>query len=249
MMPSPELLLYSAAVFLLAGLVKGVLGLGLPTVVIALLALALPPAQAAALLVVPSFVTNLAQGAVGGHLAHLVRRLWPAVLGIVLGTASGGWLAAAAFGLDAGAATRTALGLTLVVYAATALAGRIPAFSRGAERLLGGPAGFLSGVMGASCGVFVFPIAPFLQALGLGRSELSQALGLAFTVATLALAGSLARADQLGPGDLLWSAAGVLPALAGMALGMRLRDRLQPRVFRLVFLLGLAAVGLHLALT
>ena len=45
--------------FVLAGFVKGVIGLGLPTVAMGLLAIVMPPAQAAALLVVPSFLTNV----------------------------------------------------------------------------------------------------------------------------------------------------------------------------------------------
>ena len=69
------LLLVAVATFLLAGFVKGVVGLGLPTVVMALLALALPPAQAAALLIVPSAVTNVWQFAAGprGSRARLLR--------------------------------------------------------------------------------------------------------------------------------------------------------------------------------
>lgn len=45
--------------FLLAGFVKGVVGLGLPTVAVGMLGLVMPPAQAAALLVAPSMVTNV----------------------------------------------------------------------------------------------------------------------------------------------------------------------------------------------
>jgi len=50
-----------AATFLLAGLVKGVVGMGLPPVAIGIMALAMPPAQAAALVLVPAFVTNIWQ--------------------------------------------------------------------------------------------------------------------------------------------------------------------------------------------
>jgi hypothetical protein len=62
------------AIFVLAGFVKGVIGLGLPTVAMGLLALVMTPAQAAALLVVPSFLTNVWQ-AMGPELTPLVRRL------------------------------------------------------------------------------------------------------------------------------------------------------------------------------
>ena len=110
------------------------------------------------------------------------------------------------------------------------------------------PTGLATGLLSAASGIFVFPSAPYLQALGLGRADLAQALGLAFTVATVALAGSLAGGAGLAAADLAWSAAGVLPALAGMALGARLRDRLDPDLFRRLFLLALGATGLHLAL-
>ena len=57
-MPEP-LLIFLAAAFLFAGFVKGVLGLGLPTVSMGLLAVTMPPAQALAIVIVPAVVTNV----------------------------------------------------------------------------------------------------------------------------------------------------------------------------------------------
>ena len=76
----------TAGAFLAAGFVKGVIGLGLPTVAIGLLGLLMTPAQAAAILVVPSLVTNIWQFVVGGDLLALVRRMWPMLIGICVGT-------------------------------------------------------------------------------------------------------------------------------------------------------------------
>jgi len=81
----------AVATFLLAGLVKGVIGLGLPSIAIGLLALVMTPAQAAAIMVVPTFVTNVWQMLVGPHLVTLVRRMWLLLVGSVVGI----WLAAA----------------------------------------------------------------------------------------------------------------------------------------------------------
>ena len=61
--------------FLLAGTVKGVVGLGLPTVAMGMLGLAIAPAQAAALLIIPSIVTNAWQLVAGGQLRALIKRL------------------------------------------------------------------------------------------------------------------------------------------------------------------------------
>ncbi|EPN86571.1 membrane protein, partial [Pseudomonas syringae pv. actinidiae ICMP 19101] len=62
--------------FLLAGTVKGVIGLGLPTVAMGLLGLVMLPPQAAALLIIPSAFTNVWQLATGGSLRPLLKRLW-----------------------------------------------------------------------------------------------------------------------------------------------------------------------------
>jgi len=56
-------LAFACATIVLAGFVKGVIGLGLPTVAMGHLDVAMTPAQAAALLAVPSFVTNVRQAA------------------------------------------------------------------------------------------------------------------------------------------------------------------------------------------
>ncbi|MCP4766807.1 MAG: TSUP family transporter [Gammaproteobacteria bacterium] len=68
------------ATFLLAGTVKGVIGLGLPTVSLAILTVAIDLPSAMALLLVPSFATNLWQAVVGGNARVLMLRLWPFLL-------------------------------------------------------------------------------------------------------------------------------------------------------------------------
>jgi hypothetical protein len=76
---------FGAAVFFFAGLAKGVSGLGLPTVGIGLLSIAMPPAHAAALMVVPALITNIWQMLSGPGLWRLVRRLWLMELGVCFG--------------------------------------------------------------------------------------------------------------------------------------------------------------------
>ena len=75
------LLLFIAAAFLLAGFVKGAIGLGLPTVSMGLLAVTMPPAHALAIVIVPAIVTNIWQTFVGPYLRDIIRRLWPLMAG------------------------------------------------------------------------------------------------------------------------------------------------------------------------
>src|SRR5271169_3835231 len=133
-MPSEHLpLIVAALTFLLAGLVKGVIGLGLPTVSMGLLSLVMPPAKAASLLIVPSFATNVWQLAAGRSFRPLAYRLWPMLAGVVLGTLAGTGLLT---GSHAGQAA-TALGVLLVLYAAMGLSSARFSIAPAAEWWLG----------------------------------------------------------------------------------------------------------------
>ncbi|UVL03194.1 sulfite exporter TauE/SafE family protein [Pseudomonas sp. B21-047] len=238
----PALTLLVVITFLLAGTVKGVIGLGLPTIAMGLLGLAMPPAQAAALLIVPSTLTNLWQLAAGGHLLALLRRLGPMLAMIFVGTLAGSaWL-----GINSGPWAVHALGAALVAYAVYGLIGPGLSVAHRREWWLGPICGLVTGVVTAATGVFVMPAVPYLQSLGLNRDEMIQALGLAFTVSTVALALGLAVQDALGGQALGASLLMLAPALVGMLAGQWLRQRISAALFKRCFFIGLAVLGGHL---
>lgn len=231
-----------AAVFILAGMVKGVIGLGLPTLSMALLAVWMSPAAAAALLIVPSLVTNVWQLQPWRGLGRLARRLGGMQMGIVAGTLLGAWL----FGAPDGAGARVALGIALVAYAAWLLLAPPLALDARHEPWLGPLVGAVTGGITAMTGVFVIPAVIYLQALSLPRDALIQAMGLSFTTSTLALALALAGRDSYSTPLLGASLAMLLPALAGMAFGQWMRVRMPLPVFRRCFLAGLALLGVYM---
>jgi uncharacterized membrane protein YfcA len=240
----PLLLAAIVVVFLLAGFVKGVIGLGLPTISVGLLSLVLAPVQAASILVVPSLLTNLQQIRPLDRLRSLVARLWPMMAGIVAGTAAG---AGAITGADSRLAAAL-LGVALVVYALIGWTGLRFTVAPSREGWLAPVVGVATGLVTAATGVFVLPAVPYLQAIGLDKDDLVQALGLSFLVSTLALAGTLG-----GTGSITWELAtasllALGPALAGQVLGQRVRSRISPAAFRRWFFLALLALGLLLVL-
>ncbi len=244
-MPSiePFPLLVATLTFLLAGFVKGVIGLGLPTVSMGLLSLVMAPAKAASLLIVPSFVTNVWQLAAGPSFSRLAYRLWPMLAGVVLGTLAGTGLLT---GSHAGQAA-VALGLLLILYAVLGLTSVRFAVAPAAEWWLGPLIGALTGLVTAATGVFVIPAVPYLGALNLDKDELIQALGLSFTVSTIALAAALAAGGAFALGEVGASTAALAPALLGMAAGGAVRGRFSEKTFRRVFFGGLLVLGAHLA--
>lgn len=231
--------------FLLAGMIKGVIGLGLPTVAMGLLGLAMAPTQAAALLIIPATLTNVWQLAFGGHLGTLLKRLWPMLLAIFIGTGAGAlWL-----GVNGGQWVVRALGAALLLYVLSGLCLPTLRASRHTEVWLGPLCGVLTGIITSATGVFVIPAVPYLQALGLSRDELVQALGLSFTVSTLALAATLFWRDALGGDELSASLLALVPALLGMLLGQWLRQRISALLFKRVFFIGLGLLGGHLLIS
>ncbi|MBA4272351.1 MAG: hypothetical protein C0438_04520 [Pseudomonas sp.] len=233
------------ATFMLAGLIKGVIGLGLPTVAMGLLGLAMAPSQAAALLIIPATLTNVWQLAFGGHLKGLIKRLWPMLLMIFLGTGIG----TLSIGMVGGHWVVRGLGAALLLYALSGLLLPTLHIKPRHEPWLGPVCGVITGVITSATGVFVIPAVPYLQALGLNRDELVQALGLSFTVSTLALAGGLLWRGALCGGELSASLLALVPAVLGMLLGQWLRQRISAVLFKRVFFIGLGALGAHLLIS
>jgi len=233
-----------AITFLLAGIVKGVTGMGLPTLAMGLLGTMMPPVTAASLLIVPSFVTNVWQLFAGPSFSAILRRLWLMMAGILIGTIAGSRL------LAGGNVkwTTAGLGAALIVYAAYSLLARQPTVPPRSEGWSSPAVGFLTGLVTGGTGVFVVPAVPYIQALGLSRDDLIQALGLSFTVSTIALALGLASHGAFEAGHLAMSSLAVLPALLGMWLGQILRRKISPATFRRWFLIFLILLGVELLL-
>ncbi|HXR90153.1 MAG TPA: sulfite exporter TauE/SafE family protein [Steroidobacteraceae bacterium] len=228
--------------FVLAGVVKGAAGMGLPTVAMGVLGIGMAPREAAALVVIPSLVTNVWQYFSGARRLRVLSRTWSMLTGAAVTT----W---AACGLLAGQGNSSGalwLGAALVAYAAATLANfriRIPSRY---EIWLSPAAGAITGLVTGATGVFVIPAVPYLQALGFEGEELIQSLGLSFTVSTLALAGGLAGRGAFRVSALAASTLCTLPALAGMGLGQLIRSRVNARVFRRLFLICLLGIGAEL---
>ncbi len=241
-MTDPVTLLAIACTFLIAGTVKGVIGLGLPTVSLALLTVAVGLPQAMALLLVPSFVTNLWQALVGGEAMAILRRLWPFLLMATVTV----WLGAAALTRVDLSLLSALLGALLVTYAATSLVGFRLTVTARQEPWLGPLVGTANGVLTGMTGSFVVPGVLFLQAIGLPRDMLIQAMGLLFTASTLALAVALQGNALLTMELGTLSAAALLPAILGMVIGQRIRRRLPEETFRKVFFAALLALGVYI---
>jgi uncharacterized protein len=240
---STELIAYAMLVYLFAGAVKGVIGFGMPIVSLVMLAPVIGLTEAIILMLVPSLITNIWQGLSGGRLAMLLRRLWLllALSCVTIWFATGVLVSVDGVWLTAG------LGVILLIYAGFSLTTPQIAAPGRHEVWMSPAIGILAGLSMGLTGTFVMPGTVYLQALGLGKDGLVQALGLAFIVTTLAMAASLGGRDALPLELLVVSGVVVIPSMLGMILGKRYRDRLPEARFRKLFFIALVIVGAWIA--
>ena len=240
----PITLAWIALVLLVAVTVKGVVGLGLPTITLALLTATLGLKDAMAILLIPSIVTNVFQMARGGAFRALCRRLW---LFLVL-LAAGCVLASGAVAVVDAVWLSGLLGVSIVLYAMLGLA--TPPWPKPGRReiWLSPAVGAVTGLLTGLTGSFVMPSVPYLQALGLPRDHLVQAMGITFMVATLALAVGLGGRGLVSDGTVTVSVLATLPALGGLWIGTCLRGTLSDRLFRKVLFISLVLVGVWIVI-
>ena len=144
-----EILAFVAGAFFIAGIVKGLTGLGLPAMSLGLLLLALELRDAMAILVIPLFATNIWQGVTGGHVRAMLTRLWPLFATGVIGI----WFAVGVMVTTNPAILAIMLGIILAGYAAYSLSTpQIKPPGRW-EIILSPLAGAITGIMRA---VFLF---------------------------------------------------------------------------------------------
>lgn len=242
---SPDLLLISIVLtFVIAGTVKGAVGLGMTAIPVGLLTTLIDLKTAMALVVLPALATNVWQVATGGHARTLIERLWPFLI-VACVTIPVGSLV-----LNAETLTLLSvlLGFVLVFYSAVGLSGARLLISHSRERWWGPTFGAMNGVLTGMTGAFVFPGIVFLQGLDLSREKLIQAMGMLFTVSTFGLAFALSRQSLLTTELTTLSAIALIPTALGMLVGQHIRNYLSEAQFRMFFLVALMCLGTYVAI-
>ncbi len=232
-----------AVAFVVAGIAKGAIGMGMPPIAIGLMSFAVPLESAIAIMVVPTMVTNIWQAIYGGGFKPLMRRF-----GVMAAAAMIGILAVGLLLSDLGSPhTAGWVGVLLVLYSIIALTPWRPRVPRRAEPWANPLIGLASGAVAGSTGVAAVPFLPYMQSLEMDQHELVQALGIMFLFITGMLAVSLALHGAYHLTNSIAGVAAVAPTMVGVWLGQHARRRLSPQTFRRAFIFGMFGVGLHLA--
>jgi uncharacterized membrane protein YfcA len=228
--------------FLVSGMVKGVVGFGLPAVSLAILSIALDLHSAIALVIVPAFVTNIRQSCSGGHLIEVFNRAWPFFFCTTISV----WLGAIALATLNHSFLSAVLGSVLVFYAVISISGKEFKISNRNNAWLGPFLGGMTGLFAGMTGTASVPGIMYLKGIGFSRDSLVQAMGMLFTLCALVLGIAMQKHNMLTLEIVTMSCIALIPALLGMLVGERTRKAISEQAFKNVFLFSLLIMGVYI---
>ncbi|MDJ0622643.1 MAG: sulfite exporter TauE/SafE family protein [Desulfocapsaceae bacterium] len=239
---SLETYFYITASFFIAGLVKGLVGLGFPTIILAMLSLSLGVRDAMALMLLPCFLTNIWQAFSGANLRVILERIWPLLICASITI----WLTTSVIaGLETWLLSFI-LGTIVCAYALFGMTSRRVTVPEHHEYWLTPILGIVNGVITGLTGTFVVPGVLYLQGLRLPKDALIQAMGILFLVSTTALGAGLFGHGLTSGRFLLFSAAATVPSFVGLGLGQLIRNSLGEQRFERIFYISLFVLGFYI---
>lgn len=239
---SNEILLIAAFTFLLAGVVKGVIGIGLPTISVTILALFVDPRVAIALVMIPSLISNTWQVWQGGQVMRPARLLWPYVVAMMIAMYITSLFAAdAPVGLIV-----TGIGVVVVLWTLTSLWKTPPPLPDRYDLVVQPAAGVLAGILGGMSGIWSPSMVVYLLARRVNKEDFVQFTGFIILCGTIPLALGYITTGLLNRETAIASALMILPTLAGLYVGRQLRNRINNEQFFRVLLIVFCLMGLNL---
>lgn len=237
-----EILIIALFAFLFAGIIKGTIGVGLPTITISILAQFVDPRVAIAFLLFPALITNSWQIYRGGRIADSLRNLWPFGLMLIISIYISSFFAPSvpAKLLVAG------IGVMVVLWTASSLIKAPPAIPARLDKPIQCGAGLIAGVIGGLTAIWSPPMLMYLHSLRLDKDDFVAYTGFLILCGTVPLAvgyltnGLLTR--ELAIGSVLM----IIPTLVGFSVGEKMRSRLDAKQFQKMVLMVFCLMGLNL---
>jgi len=239
---SPMILIAAVAALLAGGVAKGILGVGLPMIALPLLYTSVPIREAVALMYGPVLVMNIWQTFQGGYFLAALKKFWPMMLAVILGT----WLGAATLvGIDS-KVLQIIVGSTVIVFSlVNLLQPKLTVPVRHAlwiSIVVGLIGGFFGGLT-----LFIGPtVIMFLVALRTPKEEFIGTIALVYLLGIIPtgityVAEGVLRAEHIVP-----TLVACVPVFVGMLIGQWIRIRVNEVTFRKVLLIAMVVIGLNM---
>lgn len=229
--------------YIVAGVIKGVTGIGFSTSCLPIMALRLDLKIAIPLVIVPSIVSNVLIMLQAGHFIEVFRRFWVLYASTIPGLLIGLSILVS-INVDL---AKIFLGLVLILYALLALTKRPITLSESLERGLKIPVGFFTGFINGLTGSQVMPVLPYLLSLGLDKNTFIQAINISFTLSSVIMLFGMNQLGYLSPHTFLIAVGGAIPLMTIVYVGGKLRNRISQKAYQKLVLIFLLILGIILS--
>ena len=233
------LVVVALSIFLLGGIIKGILGFGLPLITIGLLPFFVSVEIAIAVAAIVQPFTNVGQLLTSGNIRQALACTWPVMLTLGPGVALGAWYLG---GMSPDNLLLIA-GCVVIAFSLINLTGFTIAVPAGNEKITGLGAGLVAGIIGALTAINGMIFIMYLVGLGVERRVFRSAIALLFIVSAIFITSSYWVVGFLDKGKLLLGFACIAPSFIGMWIGNKLGERLPNESFRKVVLIALLIIG------
>ena len=227
------------AIFLLGGVIKGILGFGLPLITMSLLPFVVPVEKSIVISALVQPLTNLGQLITSGGIRRAAESVMPVLLGLPAGVIVGTWFLASLESEN----LLAILGCTVLAFSLYNLTGFSIRITDTYRQITGGILGFAGGVIGILTSINGPVFIMYLLGIGADRQNFRSAIALLFVVSALLISSGFWSVGLLDKPTVLLGMYCLLPAFAGMWLGNLVGKKIPAEVFRRIVLAILAVIG------
>ena len=234
--------LFIVTAYTIAGIIKGITGIGFSTSCLPIMALRLDLTIAIPLVIIPSIVSNIVLMIQAGHFTKVFRRFWPIYIASIPGLLLGLSLL---LSIDINLA-KTVLGAVLILYSLMALSKKTVTISSRWEYYLKVPVGFLTGFINGLTGSQVMPVLPYLLSINLKKDAFIQAINISFTLSSLIMLFGIHKFGHLSAQTIYTAVSGIIPVIAVVFFCSKTRSLIPEAAYRNLVLLFLLSLGVIL---
>ncbi|MGI9284080.1 MAG: sulfite exporter TauE/SafE family protein [Pseudomonadales bacterium] len=237
-----DFLLLAITTYLFAGVIKGTVGIGLPTAAIGILAQFTEPRVAMSLVVFPILISNIWQVLREGEAVATLITYWrfALVLMLSMGLTT---LVTASVGTNT---LLIILGTMIILFSGTSLLTLPPELPKRYDKAAQIVGGVLAGVLGGLTAIWSPPMVIYLLARRVDKNEFVRAAGMLFALGSIPLGIGYWHAGLLSGNTALLSLSMIVPSLIGYTFGEIIRRHMDPEKFRYTVLVIFALMGVNL---
>ena len=230
------------SIFIIAGIIKGAAGLGLPTAAMGLMTITIAPRTAIALLIFPLIFTNAWQMFRSGNIYQTFKKYFPFIFMLIIFV----WLTVNKTSDVSDSTLIGFLGFFILLFVIVNIFKNAPFIPNHHDRKAQIISGFIAGVMGGLTSVWAPPLAIYLAARRTTKEEFVRVSGLIFFLGSIPLLIAYFNQGHMNSELSLLSICLLLPTFIGFWIGENIRKKMSEIIFKKFILFIFLFMGLDL---